>query len=172
MTYVGGLLSSELDSATFSSPAPQDAAQIWDLVRNSPPLDQNSAYSYILLADHFRNTCVTARRQELIIGFISAYLVPSTPGVLFVWQVVVDPSFRGMGLAGRMLDELLARKETAGITELHTTVSPGNESSRSLFRSLARRLGVPLTERAGYGRELFPGGDHDDEPLLVIGPLK
>lgn len=157
---------------TITPPDVGDGAAIRDLIERCPPLDLNSLYLYLLLADHFRDTCVVVRRGEKMVGFLSAYLLPSDRSTLFVWQVAVDETARGNGLAGRMLDELLARPAVAGATRLHTTVSPGNDASRGLFRSLAERHGATLTEETGYTKELFGADVHDDEPLLIVAPLK
>jgi L-2,4-diaminobutyric acid acetyltransferase len=74
-----------------------------------------------------------------------------------------------------MLDALVDRVRTennGGPLTVEATVSPGNASSRAFFGAFARRHGVPLTEHAHFtAAQLDPGGAHEDEPLLRIGPL-
>ena len=60
-------------------PELSDGANIHRLIQDSPPLDVNSTYAYLLLCRHFHDTCVVALRQECLAGFISAYLRPPNP---------------------------------------------------------------------------------------------
>ena len=51
-------------------------------------LDTNSAYMYLLFGSHFRNTSLVAHDAHgRVVGFIAAYVPPSDPDALFVWQV-------------------------------------------------------------------------------------
>lgn len=148
-----------------------DGAPIQRLIQDAPPLDVNSTYAYLLLCRHFRDTCVVAERDGQLAGFVSAYLPPNQPDVLFVWQVAVHPSARGQRLGAAMLHEVLARDAVLPARYVETTVSPDNAASRRMFARLAEDLGAPLTEQALFPPELFGGADHDDERLLRIGPF-
>jgi L-2,4-diaminobutyric acid acetyltransferase len=70
-----------------------------------------------------------------------------------------------------MLEELLARDQTASVRYLETTVSPSNQASRRMFASLARDRGVALEEQALFTPTMFGGADHEAERLLRIGPF-
>lgn len=154
------------------APGRADGAAIHALIQACPPLDCNSCYAYLVLVEHFGGTCVIAEdRRGRIVGFISAYSPPGQPDTLFVWQVAVDASARGQGLAQRMLADLLARPACAGIRYVDTTVSPGNQASRALFHRFAASCQAVLTEHPLFQRQHFGGPGHDDEPLLRIGPL-
>lgn len=148
-----------------------DGQAIHALIARCPPLDLNSSYAYFLLCDHHAATCVVAERAGAIVGFLSAYRPPRNPARLFVWQVAVDTAARGAGVAGRMLDELLARPGCAGVRFVETTVAPGNHASRRLFERLAASRDAPLRESAYLTAEHFGAEAHEDEPLLRIGPL-
>lgn len=152
-------------------PEPHDAAAIHRLIAECPPLDLNSLYAYLLLSEHFRDTCVFARDADGALGFLSAYRPPRREDVLFVWQVAVHARARGKGLGRRMLNALLCRPHLQSITHIETTVSPDNRASRAMFAGLARELGASLAERPFFDRHLFAGHGHDDEPLLRIGPF-
>lgn len=152
-------------------PLETDGAQMWRLVRDSGVLDRNSAYVYLLIGAHFRDTSVVAAAGDRLVGFISGYLPPTRPDALFIWQVAVDAAARGRGIAGRMLDDLIARPACAGVTAMETTVTPSNGASRAMFASFARRHGATIDETAGFTGDLFPADVHEDERLLRIGPL-
>ncbi len=153
-------------------PARQDGYAIWQLISQCPPLDLNSVYSYLLLCEHFHNTCVVAENAGNIDGFVSAYLPPEKDDVLFIWQVAVHERGRGQGLGQRMLQSLLQRPELAHIRYLETTVGPDNVASRRMFAAVAHTMGTGIDESPLFEPELFGPEVHDDERLLRIGPLR
>jgi len=154
------------------APRRSDGAALHRLVSECPPLDVNSLYAYLLLCEHFSATCVVAESAGgRIDGFISAYLPPARPDVIFVWQVAVHSRARGQRLGRAMLRELLQRKELGHVRHLETTVGPDNQASRRTFAGLAGELGAHISEQPFFDRQLFGGADHDDEMLLKIGPF-
>lgn len=156
---------------SFRMPRVEDARLISLLVAASPLLDTNSAYCNLLQCSDFAETCVLAERDGAVIGWISAYRPPSTPERLFIWQIVVDAAARGEGLAGRMLDALLARPAVAGATMLTTTITADNAASWRLFAAFARRHGAELTKAPRFERDAHFGGAHDTEWEARIAPL-
>lgn len=156
---------------TLRPPVKHDGQAIHQLIKQCPPLDLNSVYTYLLLCEHFSPTCVLAEAAGRVVGFVSAYLRPDRPEVLFVWQVAVHDKARGMGLGQRMLHELLERSSTHAVQYLETTVGPDNVPSRRMFQALATEYGAQIEESALFNAELFGSGGHDDERLLRIGPI-
>jgi L-2,4-diaminobutyric acid acetyltransferase len=71
---------------------------VFSLVKNTPPLDLNSEYHYMIQCSYFRNHCIIAQSNNQIAGFISGYIHPERNDTLFIWQVAVDKNFRGRGL--------------------------------------------------------------------------
>jgi L-2,4-diaminobutyric acid acetyltransferase len=152
------------------SPAPSDGATLWRLVRDVGSLELNSAYAYLLLAAHFPDTCLIAEEDGAPLGLVVGYRPPADPEAVFVWQVGVAPDARGRGLGGRMLHELLARAALGGARYLTATVSPDNEASRALFRSVARNLGTECRIEPCFESRHFPE-PHPAEELFRIGPF-
>ena len=155
----------------FRAPAVSDGAALWSLARDSGVLEVNSPYSYLLLSEHFADTCVVAERESAPVGFVSAFVSPAAADTVFVWQVGVAAAERGQGVACKLLLQLLARPKCRRVRRLEATVTPSNAASRALFESVARELGVPFSVYPGYGPELFPGSGHEREELIRIGPL-
>lgn len=148
-----------------------DGWAIHDLVSRSHPLDLNSIYCYLLLCDHFRETCIVAEHGSSIVGFISAYVPPAKGETLFIWQVAVDVTMRNRSLATAMLEGLLDR-DHGTVCFLETTVTPSNQASMAFFSAFAKRRGATLTKTPCFGEELFgPGSGHEEEILVRIGPL-
>jgi len=113
----------------FVPPVSDDGFAVNQLIADSPPLDTNSVYCNLLQCSHFSETSVCAKSGSKLLGFISGYLVPSNPETLFIWQVVVDSSARGRGLALQMLNELINRPDIPKIRYLETTITPTNRAS-------------------------------------------
>lgn len=155
----------------LGAPRVCDGVAIHRLVAACKPLDLNSLYAYLLLCEHFAETCVRAERAGRTVGFISAYRPPRTVDIVFVWQVAVAEEMRGQGLAGAMLRELLARPALRGCRYLETTVSPSNEPSRRVFHGLARALRAPVAERVLFAEPDFGDEQHERETLIRIGPF-
>jgi len=153
------------------TPTVEDGAAIWRLVRESRVLDVNSSYVYLLWAEHFGETSVLAEVDGEAVGFVTGFRPPKTPEVIFVWQVAVDGSMRGRGLAKQLLRALVELPGCAGVTHMQTTVTPSNGPSRALFHSFGRSLGAPVEVRPYFGEELFPDAGHEAEELFHIGPF-
>ena len=124
-----------------------------------------------MLARWFDETSVVADDAGELAGFILGYQMPPRPESVFVWQVTTADSFRGQGLATRMMGELLRRHADRGGTHLEATVTPSNSASQHLFRGVARRLEVPCVETLAFERDHFPVEGHEEEVLYRIGPF-
>ncbi|MDV6011936.1 diaminobutyrate acetyltransferase [Haloechinothrix sp. LS1_15] len=155
---------------TIGKPAQSDGAALWRVARDSGKLDLNSSYAYLMWCVDFAGTSVVARRDGEVVGFVLGYRKQEAHDTVMVWQVAVDASQRGEGLAGRLLDDLFTRVTAQGVRYLATTVTPDNEASLAMFRSFAARWNAEMT-----GRELFAASDfpepHEPEDEYVIGPL-
>ena len=150
---------------------PQDGAALHRLISECPPLDLNSLYAYLLLAEHFSDTCVLAESAGgRIDGFISAYVLPDRPDVLFVWQVAVHARARGHRLAAPCSEHscgargwsmfVISKPRWGLTTRLRAAASPAWP-----------RNWRHISEQPFFDRQLFGGADHDDEMLLRIGPF-
>ncbi|MEU0008849.1 diaminobutyrate acetyltransferase [Streptomyces sp. NPDC006314] len=154
-------------------PAMTDGAALWRLAKDSKTLDLNSSYSYLLWCRDFAGTSAVARGADgEPVGFVTGYVRPDRPGTLLVWQVAVDSAHRGLGIAAALLDGLTARLTAKrGITDVETTITPGNTASERLFTSFADRHGAQVEREVLFPADLFPDGPHDPEVLYRIGPL-
>lgn len=148
-------------------PNATDGADIWALVRDCKPLDENSMYANLIQADHFRDTCVVAELDGEIVGWISGHMIPAQDE-LFVWQVAVSPKARGLGLGKLMLLDLIEREACDGADHLKTTITRDNAASWALFRSFARAIGGTLSDAPHFEREAHFDGAHATEHMVTI----
>lgn len=167
-----GITTMNTDTIIFRKPDARDGKHIWQLVKNTGVLDLNSVYCYLLLCDHFRETCGVAEMNGNIVGFVTAYILPDDETTLFVWQVGTDDAVRGRGIASKLIMELLERDCCANVSRLQCTISPSNKASLGLFNSLAKHLHADFSRQDYYGTSLFPVNGHEQEDLIVVGPIK
>lgn len=158
-------------TTVFNQPDVTDGMLVHDLIQHCPPLDTNSSYCNLLQCSHFAETCITAKKNGALIGFISGYRLPNKPSTLFIWQVAVSANARGCGLASQMLLRLLARPSCQGVTQIETTITLTNEGSWALFTKLAKQLNAPLTRHTHFECDTHFAGRHDSELLARIGPI-
>lgn len=159
------------DSVTFRAPTSADGADVWELIRKSGPLDENSMYCNIVQCDHFADTCVIAELDGVIVGWISAFIPPDEPDTLFVWQVAVGETARGRGVAKKMLNELFDRPGCAEVTQLKTTITADNDASWALFNSFADKMDADLDHEPHYEEDAHFGGKHATEYMVTISDI-
>jgi len=169
-TQQGGYLptSQEIE---LKIPTLVDGMSVYRLIKRCPPLDTNSSYCNILQTSHFASTSVAAKRNGRVVGFISGYLLPDRPDTFFIWQVAVDEEARGVGLASRMLINLLARSACKKVNYLETTITQDNTPSWNLFKSLGKRLSAGFQSSVWLEKDAHFDGQHDSEALVRIGPF-
>ena len=114
---------------------------------------------------------MAAIRNDELVGFISAYLIPEKPDTLFIWQVAVAESARGQGLATQMLDHLLQRESSQSVSFIETTITETNRASWALFESLAGLLDSALESQVMFDSKRHFAGEHETEMLVRVGPV-
>lgn len=158
---------------SFREPVTEDGASVFKLVGECPPLDPNSMYCNLLQCSHFASTSVAAVDDDgNLVGFISAYLIPERPHVLFVWQVAVAQVARGRKLASRMLQEILRRPQCRSVTHIETSITESNRASWALFHKLAASLDAQLATSTLFDKTRHFNQQHDTEVLVAIGPFE
>lgn len=153
---------------SFSEPSADDGDDIFNLIAQCPPLDTNSSYCNFLQSTHFSKTCLIARFDGEVSGFISGYLKPEDPTTLFVWQVAVSPKYRGQGLACQMLQALLSRESLEGVGAIETTITRDNGASWALFKKFDAQNGQQGSVSTFLDQTTHFKGKHDTEYLYRI----
>ena len=154
------------------APAASHGAGMWRVAAASGELDLNSSYKYLVFARDFARTCRVALHDDEVVAFVLGYRRPDHPDRLFVWQIAVDENHRGEGLAGRLLDDLVAPESVfdTDLTHVETTITDDNTASQRLFAGFAARWDAPLTTSSLFEAHDFPD-PHDAERLHRIGPF-
>ncbi|AWB65120.1 diaminobutyrate acetyltransferase [Saccharobesus litoralis] len=153
-------------------PTIDDGADVFYLVQRCPPLDNNSSYCNFLQCSHFSTTSVAALQEGKLVGFISAYILPQQPDTLFVWQIAIDKSLRGQGMAPKMVKHILERPTCSDVRFIETTITPDNQSSWRVFEKLASQLESDLKHDVFLDKDQHFNGQHESEALVRIGPYR
>lgn len=143
---------------------------MWRLARQT--VDTNSPYSYLMLGEYFAENCAVAEQDGKLVGLVTGFRPFEDPETLFIWQVAVDESVRGLGVGSRVLDDVVGRPRVPRIRYLEATVTPGNEPSKRLFRSFAERWKAECHEEVLFSPSDFPPDadePHDPEIRFRIG---
>jgi diaminobutyrate-2-oxoglutarate transaminase len=159
----------------FRRPTAADGAAMWRLVRDGGELDLNSAYAYLMMGEWFAKTCLIAEGRgsdgrARLAAFVMGFIPPERRDTLFVWQIGVDPAYRGRGVGGRLIGELMARAPRE-VRHLEATVTSSNGASEALFRGYARRQNCHCAVTPLFPAKSFPEGGHETERLFRIGPI-
>jgi L-2,4-diaminobutyric acid acetyltransferase len=157
---------------TIRQPEDTDGAKVHALIARCPSLDDNSIYCNLLQCTHFSATSAVAEMDGEIVAVLAAYLLPDSLNTLFVWQVAVDERLRGMGVATRLLFEVLGRINCHKVRYLQTTITEDNKASWALFESFAKSLKAKTRRKTLFDRNRHFDGKHDTEILLTVGPLQ
>lgn len=155
----------------YRQATPTDGARMWELVQQAGTLELNPSYAYILICQHFGGTCLVAEKDGAIVGFVLAYIPPRQNDTVFVWQVGVSSTVRKRGVGIQLLRHLLALGDCRSVRYIEASVTPSNKPSQNLFRSFARKWGVPCRKIPFFPAEFFPE-KHEAEDLYRVGPLE
>lgn len=162
---------SNVTGVELRQPTLDDGAAMWRMARASQVLDVNTSYAYLLWGRDFAAHSVIAvdrsGEQEEPCGFVTGYQRPDAPDTLMIWQVAVNDSHRGQGIARRMLEELFDRDP--GLTVMETTITEDNAASIALFSSVAEGRGLSFERSPLFEASAFPDG-HDAELLFRLAP--
>ncbi|WP_231390282.1 diaminobutyrate acetyltransferase [Nocardia sp. CNY236] len=142
---------------------------MWRIAKDSAVLDVNSSYSYLLWCRDFAETSVVADVDGRVVGFVTGFVRPQAPDTVFVWQIAVDRSQRGRGIAAQLLHSLLDRVADQGVSVLETTITSDNTASIAMFTSVARARAADITNSSLFDADAFPDG-HASEELYRIAP--
>lgn len=156
------------------SPKMSDGKAVFNLIKSSPPLDLNSLYYYYVLCRDFAKSSIVAEQDGKIVGYISGFIKGKTRKKLFVWQVAVDSSQRGKGLASLMLNQLVTNMPPE-VFDLETTISPSNIASQGVFKKFAKanKFKLEVSEFLSAEDLALEGEEaHEEEQLYTISLKK
>lgn len=148
-------------------PTKEHGSKVYELIEETGGLDLNSKYYYYIMCDMYSKTSSIAMNEGKVVGYLSAFVPPEEPEVLFVWQVAVHPVAQGHGLSKRLLNHAI--DENPKLKSIKTTIGPENGASQGLFKSIAKKHGAEMNSGMYLTSEEL--GDHEPELLFTIEPI-
>src|SRR5699024_8329934 len=98
----------------------------------------------LMWSKYFNKTSIVASCEDEDIGIVSGFLFPDSPDTLFVWQVAVDPKFRGHGLATKLINQLIQQLDKIDeVKYLKATVTTSNVSAKTNSLIQTMKLNSP-----------------------------
>src|SRR5699024_5879755 len=141
------------------------------IVEESKVLDVNSSYSYLMWSKYFNETSIVAECEDKVIGFVSGFRQPTSLDTLFVWQVAIDPAFRGLGLATKLIEQLLKQLGDA-VRYLESTVTPSKIPYSKLVKGIAEKNNTNCSIFERISEDEYPEPSHEAEINYRVGPIK
>lgn len=142
------------------------------IVEESKVLDVNSSYSYLMWSKYFHETSIVAESEDKVVGFVSGFIQPTSLDTLFVWQVAVDLDYRGLGLATKLIEQLLEQLRDDDVNYLEATVTPSNIPSSKLFKGIAEKHDTDCSISECFSEDQFPDPSHESELTYRVGPFE
>ena len=109
--------------------------------------------------------CLVARRPgggtRSLMGFVIVRGVLDEAEII---TIATDPSWRQMGVAGKLMDETIRRLLRDRYNHLFLEVAQGNKPARALYESLGFKL---VSERKGYYKAIHNENDDLSNALVM-----
>jgi len=127
-----------------------DLALVSDIERRSYEFPwSHGVFRDCLLAGY---SCIVIERGGVVAGYS---ILTMAAGEAHILNLCIEPNFRQLGYAERLLEEVLARARCADVSEIFLEVRPSNNAALALyrkkgFRQIAYR---PAYYQARDGRE-------------------
>ncbi len=119
-----------------------DVDEIRKFVKRSKPLDLHTVFAYWILFKYFDDTCFVLEEGGRIIGFVSGVISSKQPEILYLWQIGIDPAYRGRRHAEALIKKEVEIARVKGCRCLQVTIAPDNAPSYNTFSRFARDHGL------------------------------
>lgn len=121
-----------------------DLDSIMELIsRCQPYVIPHHKYQYWMISKYHSKTSFVYLEDGKVLGFLGCIQSIEMNSV-FIWQICVDKSCRGMGIAARLLKDLVEMMKENDINRIDLTISKENEVSKKLFESFADSISSRL----------------------------
>jgi len=152
--FMKRLRSVEDDELFLMKASEPEFLEIYDLVRNCPPLEPYAAHLFRIITRYAGNTCYVARMGDRLVGWVMGFMAQTMDNTYFLWQVGVDPDLQGRSIAGRLLNYVEEDLSKADCIRIELTIDPENTASIRLFEKYGYR-----NISAGLGRTTMFNGN-------------
>jgi L-2,4-diaminobutyric acid acetyltransferase len=107
-----------------------DFLKIHKFVSNCKPLESYSEHFYKIVTRYFGNCCFIAENENKILGVIIGLASQVHNKTYFMWQIGVESSLKGDGIAKILLKKAEEEVKKLGCNRIELTVDPENIPSQ------------------------------------------
>jgi len=123
------------------------AEKLYSFVRNCPPLDIHSAFTYWVLQQYQSNYCFAAiDKNQHVVGIVSGILNSENTNTVYLWQLGVVPDFRNTRLASRLILTFFRAVKENNIKYIEFSIDQNNKRSMNSALRFAKRYDLRLQE--------------------------
>lgn len=128
----------------------EDIPAVMELLsKGKPYVLPHHDYVYWIMEEYFPSSNYVVSEGNKIIGFICA--LPSIDKkCYFIWQIVVDPDYRGKKVASILIDRIIEESKFKGYNKLELTINSNNKASYKLFEHKANEHNSSLKKIGEY----------------------
>ena len=124
------------------------------LSNNIPYVFPHHPYVYWIMGEYFPSLTYVAIEDDIVVGYICA-LHSIEKGNIFIWQLVVDGTFRRVGTAKLLCGKIIYYMRENEIKTLQITISDKNITSKAFFTALAEDNSTILNKIKLVGLDSF-----------------
>jgi diaminobutyrate acetyltransferase len=113
----------------------EDFLKLHELVGRIENIVQHPPHFYKIMLRYFGDTIILAEEEGELTGFLLGFVSQTNPEEYFIWQLGVDPRYRGRKIAGKIMEETIKAAGEKGCRLVSATVEIVNIPSQRLFES-------------------------------------
>jgi len=118
----------------------EDFRELHKLVGRIEKIVQHPPHFYKIMLRYFGNTIILAEEDGELAGFLLGFISQNNPEEYFIWQLGVDPRYRGRKIASKIMKETVETAREKGCKLVTATVETVNIPSQQLFESSGFRI--------------------------------
>ncbi len=113
----------------------EDFLKLHDLIGKIEGIVQHPTHFYKIMINNFGNSIIIAEESGELTGFLLGFVSQTDPDEFFIWQLGVDPAFRGRKIAKRIMQATIDSAADHKCKRITATVETTNKASQRLFES-------------------------------------
>lgn len=117
-----------------------DFLKLHDLVGRIEGIVQHPTHFYKIMISYFGDSIIIVEDKEKLVGFLIGFVSQVVPEEFFIWQLGVDPEYRGQKIAKKIMEATLEAARQHNCRRIVATVETVNKPSQRLFESSGYKI--------------------------------
>ncbi len=125
----------------------EDLIQVQRLIGQQNNMVLYPPYTYWMMSQYFSGTSLVMELSGKIVAYLAA-LPAQDHNILFIWQLIVCPGYRGVFRGKSMLEKIVDIARRDGYRAIQFTIRPDNAKVRNLILRMGPRHGATFRKIA------------------------